>query len=358
MIRRCFLDRSRSTRCWCGAVVAAALLTVTVPRQSVGQQFARPTLSLELKAALAKARERTKSANAAASSVKPSSGVINANALNLPTSLILGRSRASGSGGGAAVARIAQDASFERIVDFNALGSAWDALDAAGVADGALALMEGERMLGRPHASLRASDVAAVAARLAVENGDAATLSRLEKAASRSGDTKLAATVSSMKMLDGKARSAHAAATIDIGGVTPGQYEYCVAVSRAATRARVTGNAEYILPLVDAADSIVLAPGLPPAAEAALGEKIATVCGSLPQTPEATAGGLDILAAASRDWNKKVKEMLAERQKRIEEERNTWSGRLNEQLRMRAKEGYQKKREEQGPRNGGGGIRG
>jgi hypothetical protein len=266
----------------------------------------------------------------------------------------MGRSRASGSGGSSAVPRIAHDAAFERFVDLHALGSAWDALDAAGVADGALALIEGERVLGRPHASLRASDVAAVAARLAAENGDTATLSRLEKAAERSGEAKLGEIASSAKMLGGRARAASPVATIDVGAVTPDQYAYCVAVSRAATRARVTGNAEYILPLVDAADNVVLAAGLPSAAEASLGERIATVCGSLPQTPDVAAGGLDVLAAASRNWKEKAKEMLTERNKRLEEERNTFSGRLNEQLRMRAKEGYQKAREERGPKTSGG----
>jgi hypothetical protein len=358
MIRRCFRERETRTLQLCSAIAAIALITMTVPRQLAGQQIARPALSLELKAALAKARDRVKSVNAAGS-VRPSAGPINANALNLPTGLIMGRSRASGSDASSAVPRLAHDAAFERFVDFNALGSAWDTLDAAGVADGALALIEGERVLGRPHASLRASDVAAVAARLAAENGDAATLSRLEKAAERSGEAKLGEIASSAKMLGGRARAASPMATIDVGAVTPDQYAYCVAASRAATRARVTGNAEYILPLVDAADNVVLAPGLPSAAEASLGERIATVCGSLPQTPDVAAGDLDVLAAASRDWKEKAKEMLTERNKRLEEERNTFSGRLNEQLRMRAKEGYQKAREEgRGPKNTGGGKRG
>jgi hypothetical protein len=63
---------------------------MTVPRQSAGQQIARPALSLELKAALARARERTMSVNEAAGSLKPSGRAINANALNLPTGLISG----------------------------------------------------------------------------------------------------------------------------------------------------------------------------------------------------------------------------------------------------------------------------
>jgi hypothetical protein len=300
MIRRYFREREKRTLRLCSAIAAIALITMTVPRQSAGQQIARPALSLELKAALARARERTMSVNEAAGSLKPSGRAINANALNLPTGLIMGRSRASGSGGSSAVPRIAHDAAFERLVDFNALGSAWDTLDAAGVADGALALIEGERVLGRPHASLRASDVAAVAARLAAENGDAETLSRLERAAERSGEATLGEIASSAKMLGGRSRAASPMTAIDVDAVTPEQYAYCVAVNRAATRARVTGNAEYILPLVDATDNVVLAPGLPSAAEASLAERIATVCGSLPQTPDVAAGGLDILAAESR----------------------------------------------------------
>jgi hypothetical protein len=142
--------------------------------------------------------------------------------------------------------------------------------------------------------------VAAVAARLAAENGDAETLSRLERAAERSGEATLGEIASSAKMLGGRSRAASPMTAIDVDAVTPEQYAYCVAVNRAATRARVTGNAEYILPLVDATDNVVLAPGLPSAAEASLAERIATVCGSLPQTPDVAAGGLDILAAESR----------------------------------------------------------
>ena len=90
MIRRYFREREKRTLRLCSAIAAIALITMTVPRQSAGQQIARPALSLELKAALARARERTMSVNEAAGSLKPSGRAINANALNLPTGLISG----------------------------------------------------------------------------------------------------------------------------------------------------------------------------------------------------------------------------------------------------------------------------
>lgn len=321
------------------AIVAAGLIVTAIPRPSSAQSAA-------MRAALAAARQRAglTPAGALAVPVSAASGggsapaaapaparptqAINAQALNLPRDLIMGTSRGLPAAGRVAAPRFTRDPAFDTFVDLQALGRAWDELDPAGVADGALALLEGERVLQRPHASLPAADVAAVAVRLAVEKGDAATLARLEKAAARSGDAKLGETVAAAKLLGGKTRAADPAATIDVGGVSQRQYAYCVAVSRAATRARVTGNAEYVLPLVDGADNVVLAADLPPAVRATLGERVVALCGTLPETPGVNSGALDTLAAATRRWGddddderrREREEAAEERRRRREEE--------------------------------------
>jgi hypothetical protein len=46
MIRRYFREREKRTLRLCSAIAAIALITMTVPRQSAGQQIARPALSL------------------------------------------------------------------------------------------------------------------------------------------------------------------------------------------------------------------------------------------------------------------------------------------------------------------------
>jgi hypothetical protein len=233
---------------------------------------------------------------------------MNPHALAIPIDVLRGGSRSLSF----AATAVPRDPAFERYVDLAALGRAWDALDAAGVADGALALIEGERVLQRQHAGLSGADVAVVAARLAVERGDGDTLARLEKAAARSGHPKLVEQFAAVKLLGGKSRSAVPAAAIDVGTVSPEQYGAIVAVNRAALRARVTGNAEYILPLVDEAGDLRLPSGVPAAVQATLGERVISMCDGLPEEPSAGTGMLDVLAAESRGGSERPTEQPTE----------------------------------------------
>jgi hypothetical protein len=75
-----------------------------------------------------------------------------------------------------------QDPAFDRYVDLKLLGSAWADLDAGLLADVALQLVEGERVLRRPHRVIHSDELLAIAVRLAGIQRDEATLNRLEQA--------------------------------------------------------------------------------------------------------------------------------------------------------------------------------
>jgi hypothetical protein len=201
----------------------------------------------------------------------------------------------------------APDPAFDRFVDPIAIGMAWAALDAAALTDGALGLMEGERVLLRPHRSLPTKDIAIVAARLAGERGDAASLARLEKAAAQHGREEMKQLLAQARTLGGASRAA--AVPVDVGAVSAEAYQTCAGVSRAALRTRLTGNSRYILPIVTPEGDVVLPPNVPVTIDLPLRQKVVAMCGDLPEQPLVNATPLDALvdslAAASRgreDW--------------------------------------------------------
>ena len=211
------------------------------------------------------------------------------------------RSSLGGSGRTPDASAFRPDPAFDRFIDPLGVGRAWDILDAAALTDGALALMEGERVLLRPHRGLSTKDVVTTAARLAVERGDEASLTRLEKAASTQQRDDL-------KQLVAAARSAGpagkaAAVPVDIGSVSPEQYSACTSVNRAALRARLTGNSRYITPIVTAEGDVVVPSTVPAPVSLPLRQQVAALCGDLPEQPLVNSAALDRLAAVSRWWS-------------------------------------------------------
>lgn len=194
------------------------------------------------------------------------------------------------------------DPAFDRFVDPLAIGKAWAALDGVALTDGALGLLEGERILLRPHRSLPAKEIVIVAARLAGERGDAASLARLEKAAAQHDRNDLKELLAQARSLGGASRTA--ALTVDVGAVSPEAYRTCAGVSRAALRTRLTGNSRYILPIVTPEGDVVLPPTVPTTIDLPLRQQVVAMCGDLPEQPLANSASLDALvdtlAAASR----------------------------------------------------------
>ncbi len=94
-----------------------------------------------------------------------------------------------------------RDPAFDYYVDLTLLGNAWADLDAALLTDLTLQIVEGERVLLRPHRVVRSSDLLEVAIRLAAAKNDEATLARLEKAVQRSENLDLAAQLAEARKL-------------------------------------------------------------------------------------------------------------------------------------------------------------
>lgn len=80
------------------------------------------------------------------------------------------------------------DPPFARHVDLILFGIAWDNQDPALLTDLGLQLMEGERVLFRPHKAIKSQQVLELAANLAADRHDRATLARLTRVAEQRND--------------------------------------------------------------------------------------------------------------------------------------------------------------------------
>ncbi len=101
-----------------------------------------------------------------------------------------------------------RDPAFDRFVDLSLLAESYLAQNTEGMADAALQLLEGERVLMRPHRSVPAKIVIDATLRVATSQGDTATLDRLAKAVAKTGDAELATRIKAMKELASKPRAA------------------------------------------------------------------------------------------------------------------------------------------------------
>lgn len=100
-----------------------------------------------------------------------------------------------------------RDAAFDRFVDPPLLLQAWEEFDAALMTDLALQLLEGERVLKRPHKTFPAEKVFFLAMAMAAESVEPATLARLAKAADLSNRKSLMEQAATAQKLLGASRS-------------------------------------------------------------------------------------------------------------------------------------------------------
>lgn len=100
------------------------------------------------------------------------------------------------------------DPAYERYLDRELLRKAWRDLDPAAMADAALLLAEGERVLRRPCSDFSAAQVMEFAAQLAGQKGDAKTLERLAGAAKDLKLEALAGKLAATSKLAGASRPA------------------------------------------------------------------------------------------------------------------------------------------------------
>ena len=116
------------------------------------------------------------------------------------------------------------DPAFDRYVDLSLLGDAWSRADAALLTDVGLQLLEGERVLLRPHRKLPGAKVLELAARVATDRHDQPTLERLAKVADQLGQPAWKAQVASALKLGGSARAVNPALTISVDDLSPDAY--------------------------------------------------------------------------------------------------------------------------------------
>ena len=143
------------------------------------------------------------------------------------------------------------DAAFDRYVDLRLLGEGINERNAVLVADVALQLAEGERILLRAHKALAAKDALQLAVKLAADKRDKATLLRLAEYAKRGKDETLSAQVAAAQTLAASARAIDPtfAVTAD-GDTTVEQFAFLQRLARELKTAKLTGNAKELAALI------------------------------------------------------------------------------------------------------------
>jgi len=208
--------------------------------------------------------------------------------------------KAAGTGrdAGPAPAAVA-DPAFDRYVDLGLLGRAWSDMDPALLTDLGLQLAEGERVLMRPHKGITADQLLSVAARVAAEKRDEATLARLAKAADALGKTALAEQVGSARKLASASRAVDPAATVSIDGTSVEAFTTYKDLMTRITAAKLANDAKALDRI---AKTAVRADGLTEEQRQHVVKAAAEAKEALPKdaAPDAAVSALKRLAAASR----------------------------------------------------------
>lgn len=113
-----------------------------------------------------------------------------------------------------------RDSAFESFINLEYARTALKELDPAKITDVALQLAEGERVLGREHASLSSASLIEVAIRTATEDQDRGTLDRLVRYAEQSKNSELVTKVEAATKLASAARKLMRLPTVPVGETT------------------------------------------------------------------------------------------------------------------------------------------
>lgn len=145
-----------------------------------------------------------------------------------------------------AASSVAEDPAFARYIDLVVLGRAWDQLDASLLADCALQLAEGERVLQRSHAAISAAQVFELAAKTAAEKKNTKTLDRLTKACETSKNTAALEQIALVRKLSGASRAATPAASVAALETSPKQLLIYQKALQGLRAADILGDAKYL----------------------------------------------------------------------------------------------------------------
>jgi hypothetical protein len=152
---------------------------------------------------------------------------------------------AQGFGGKATAAALA-DPAFNRFIDLSLLQTAWFIKDASLLTDLGLQLAEGERVLQRTHRSITADQVLGIAAKLAAERKDKATLGRLAKALEGLNRPELSAQVATAQKFAGASRAPEKAVKFEVDKLRPDAFIIYRDTLDQVIEAKVMGDADSL----------------------------------------------------------------------------------------------------------------
>ncbi len=138
------------------------------------------------------------------------------------------------------------DKPFERFAEVLLLAEAWDYHDAATLLDLGLQLAEGERVLLRPHKAFESGKILLLAAHIAGDRRDAATLDRLAKYAGTRKDEALNAALKEARRIAAEAPSEADRLGETLEDVTPLTLKLHQAAIRKIRALRLAGDAKQL----------------------------------------------------------------------------------------------------------------
>ena len=190
------------------------------------------------------------------------------------------------------------DRAFARHVNFNRLGSAVRHMDSAALTDAALNMADCERVLHRPYAALPADRLMGMAAQLAAEKRDKASLERLAAAAEKAGNTALVGQIHTAQKLADAPRAVEPDKMIVVTDVNPARFALTREYQHYMGVAKLTGDAG----LLDRMDQFLTSDNrLNPNEKSKLQKDLASAKSALPEKPDSVRLALGELAFASRD---------------------------------------------------------
>jgi hypothetical protein len=194
-----------------------------------------------------------------------------------------------------------QDAGFERFIDLKQLGQAINDQDASLICDIALQLVEGEKVLMRPHRTVKSQFLFSLAVRIAAEKRDRDAMDRLSKIAEARNSAEMRAQIQSSSKLLGVSRSSGSAFAID--QLAPQDVIEYDAYRREIAIGRALGDKDDLEALKNGlADNDRLSDAVRTQITKEIDE--ASKAAVAPDSPETTAA-LRSLLASSRSTNKK-----------------------------------------------------
>lgn len=190
------------------------------------------------------------------------------------------------------------DKAFVRHVNFNRLGAAVRHMDSPALTDAALNMADCERVLHRPYAALPADKLMGMAAQLAAQKRDKASLERLAAAAEKSGNTALVGQIRTAQKLADAPRAVEPDKVVVVTDVNPARFALTREYLHYMDLAKLTGDAA----LLDRMDKFLSADErLNPDERSKLQKDVASAKSVLPEKPDTVRLALAELAAASRD---------------------------------------------------------